>query len=186
MAADLDQSIALAPPDRARILRAMWHSSLADAGQIDRAAQAAEPLVADARLNGALAFDLATIFFRAAAPKKGPPSKSSPDEAQRRTDQGLKLLQRAADAGFFKDPANRQKLHGPPFLPLLAQNAAFAKLLEAVEKAPRRPGFRPVQITPPTGTSGPRRRPDHQGSVWPKSRIFAVRRHGRSPRLYWV
>jgi eukaryotic-like serine/threonine-protein kinase len=136
MAADLDQSIALAPPERARILRAMCANSLADAGQIDRAAQAAEPLVADARLDGALAFDLATIFFRAAAPKKGPGSKNLPDEAQRRTDQGLKLLQRAADAGFFKDAANRQKLHGAPFLPLLAQNTAFAKLLEAVEKAP--------------------------------------------------
>jgi eukaryotic-like serine/threonine-protein kinase len=135
MAADLDQAIALAPPNRARILRAMCASSLADAGQFDRAAQAAEPLVTDAKLDGPLAFDLATIFFRAAAPKKGPPSKSLPDEVQRRTEQGLKLLQRAADAGFFKDPANRQKLHGPPFLPPLAQNAAFSKLLDAVEKA---------------------------------------------------
>ncbi len=136
MAADLDRAIALAPPDRARILRAMCASSLADAGQIDRAAQAAEPLVADAKLDGALAFDLATIFFRAAAPKKGPGSKHLPDVAQRRTEQGLILLQRAADAGFFKDPANRQKLHGAPFLPLMTQNAAFGKLVEAVENSP--------------------------------------------------
>jgi eukaryotic-like serine/threonine-protein kinase len=138
MAADYEQAIALAPPNRARILRAMCASALADAGQIDRAAQAAEPLVSDAKLDGALAFDLATIFCRGAGTKKGAPSKSPKDDAQaqRRIEQGLKLLQRAADAGFFKDPANRQKLHGPPFLPLLAQNAAFGKLLESVEKAP--------------------------------------------------
>ena len=46
----------------------MCASALADAGQIDRAAQAAEPLVADAKLNGAVAFDLATIFLPRSRP----------------------------------------------------------------------------------------------------------------------
>ena len=117
----------------------MCVTALADAGQMDRAAQSAEPLIADANLDGALAFDLATIFFRAAAPKKGPGSKTSrrggppPNRTGAQPPKGCRrrLLQR---------PGQPPEAPRSPVPAAFWPKCGFAKLLEAVDKAPRVPG----------------------------------------------
>jgi tetratricopeptide (TPR) repeat protein len=139
MASDFEMAASLAPSGRARILRLMCVSSLADGKQLDRAVAVAEPLVGDAGLEGPPAFDLANLYIRAAIAAKADHQKPEKDRAalaEQRIQHGLWLLQRAFGAGFFGDPSHRNKLQSSPFVPLLATNAAFRKLVEAVEKGP--------------------------------------------------
>jgi eukaryotic-like serine/threonine-protein kinase len=139
MASDFEMAASLAPSGRARILRLMCVSSLADGKQLDRAVAVAEPLVGDAGLEGPPAFDLANLYIRAAIAAKADHQKPEKDRAalaEQRIQHGLWLLQRAFGAGFFGDPSHRNKLQNSPFVPLLATNAAFRKLVEAVEKGP--------------------------------------------------
>ncbi len=108
-------------------------------GDLDRAVAVVEPLVEDSGLPGPSAFDLAVLCIRAAEAAKAHASTSAKDRetlVDRRIQQGLRLLQRAFDAGYFANASNRNKLQAPPFVTLLATNAAYRKLLEAVEKGP--------------------------------------------------
>jgi len=136
---DLERAVSFTPTTKGRLLRLKCASVLAGSGELNRAVAVAEPLVNDAGLDGPSAFDLAVLYVRAADAAKGQGSLPEKDRAariDRQVEQALTLLKRALKAGFFADASNRHKLQSPPFVPLLATNAAFKGLVVAAEKAP--------------------------------------------------
>jgi serine/threonine protein kinase len=136
---DFEAAISFAAPERARVLRYKFARVLADSGETERAVALADPLLKDTKLDGETAFELAQVYLRSVEPERSTKAvghKDGDSLLQRRIEQAIELLQRASSAGFFADPAHRQKLRGSPFVPLLSRNAAFQKLLQALEKAP--------------------------------------------------
>jgi tetratricopeptide (TPR) repeat protein len=137
MVVDFEAAISLVPAARAQGLRLKIADIVSQSGEADRAIRLAEPLLEEKALDGAAAFDLAVIYARAAEPahlqKSVTPEKERAALAERRTAQAIELLQRASAAHYFTDAANRQKLQAAPFVPLLSSNAAFRKLLQAIE-----------------------------------------------------
>jgi eukaryotic-like serine/threonine-protein kinase len=140
MVRDFETAISLAPPGRARLLRVKCATFLSADGQFDRALAMVDPLLQDANLNGASAFELAVLYVgSAAADKEQKPRAQAQERAarvERRIGQVIGLLERANQSRYFADPSNRKKLHESPFVPLLSGNAAFQKLLRSVEKQP--------------------------------------------------
>jgi eukaryotic-like serine/threonine-protein kinase len=137
MVADFEAALALVAPARARGLRLKIADIVSQSGEADRAIRLAEPLLKEKALDGPAAFDLAVVYARAAEQaqlqKLAVAEKDRGALAERRTAQAIELLQRASAGHYFADAANRQKLQAAPFVPLLSGNAAFRKLLQAIE-----------------------------------------------------
>ncbi len=137
MVADFEAALALVPSARVRGLRLKIADIVSQSGEADHAIRLAEPLFKDNALDGASAFDLAVIYARAAEPaqvqKSAVPEKDRGALAERRKAQTIELLERASVVHYFAEAANRQKLQTAPFVPLLSSNAAFRKLLQAIE-----------------------------------------------------
>jgi tetratricopeptide (TPR) repeat protein len=149
MVRDCETAITLASVPRARKLRLAFANVLAADKKTDRAFALANPLLKDVTdLDGQSAFELALLYVGSADTAKS--SKTTPQgqagaalvsrSIELGIELGISLLQRANELHFFADASNRKKLHSAPFVPLLSGNAAFQKLLLAVDKEPAVPG----------------------------------------------
>jgi serine/threonine protein kinase/tetratricopeptide (TPR) repeat protein len=152
MVRDCETAITLASTARARKLRVAFANVLAADNQPDRALAMVDPLLKDRDLDGPSAFELSLLYVSSAATAKQQNAAGHEKEraalVDRQIEQAIKLLQRANEGRYFADPSNRKKLHDPPFVPLLTGNAAFQKLLQAVEKVPSEvPAARPAAAT---------------------------------------
>ncbi|HEV3191026.1 MAG TPA: hypothetical protein VGY54_11040, partial [Polyangiaceae bacterium] len=140
MVRDCETAITLASTARARKLRVAFANVLAADKQPDRALAMVDPLLKDRNLDGPSAFELSLLYVSSAAAAKQQNGAAHEKEraalVDRQIEQAIKLLQRANEGRYFADRSNRKKLHDPPFVPLLTGNAAFQKLLQAVEKVP--------------------------------------------------
>jgi len=137
MAADFEKAVTLAPPARVRILRSLCVRSLLEAKQFDLALTMGASLATDSGLEGQSAFDLCALCFRAVGAIKTEKPQKPKDQAALADftrQQGLRLLHRADEAGYFRDPVHRKQLLGAPFAPLLEHDPSYRKLVEVIPK----------------------------------------------------
>jgi serine/threonine-protein kinase len=128
---------------------AIYHAALAlelfKAGELERAHAAAQNVKAPAGISREQCYNLACLYsLSAAAARKD--AKLSPDDRPGRVkseiSQALVWLKAAADAGFFKEPANVDHAKKDSDLEILRENPAFLRILNsgmAQEKTDAKP-----------------------------------------------
>src|SRR5579864_1951558 len=134
---DWDQAIQLARDAQKPIYQLPRALTLARAGKYQEAATEAGLLIPKVGNSGTALYRLACVYSLSLARLAGDGQRSLEERNQlgdQFAAQAIKLLAAARDAGFFKIPANRDKLQTDPDLQAVRSRPEFKKLTETVMK----------------------------------------------------
>jgi tetratricopeptide (TPR) repeat protein len=132
---DWERALQLAPEKLKRAIRFPRAEALARAGKYKDATKEAGDLT-EQDLKGGELYRLARVYSVSAAVVAGDGQLKAPDRqklVEQYAGNGEGLLAEARNAGFFKSPANLEKLKTDPDLQALRTRPAFAKLLSELE-----------------------------------------------------
>ncbi len=130
------RALELAPPERKVGMGLLRALSMARAGQIDSATEAADVLLQNDNLQGSDLYNLACVFgLLYQSSKKSADSSNSNESVEHLCQRAIELLNHPQTLEFLSNPINRQQLMVDNDLEMVRANPKFHELIDKIATA---------------------------------------------------